>query len=91
VLDEYFEEGVSVYLDNILIATKTQEENIKLSGRVINKLYKEEITAKREKCEWGRNKIEYLGYCIGKINFTIDETKLNKISECGKKKCQTTA
>jgi RNase H-like domain found in reverse transcriptase len=83
-LDEFFEEGVSVYLDDILIAPKTQEQNIELSRRVIRKLYREGFTAKRRKCEWGREKIEYLGYCIGNNKITINGTKLNKISEWGR-------
>jgi 23S rRNA A2030 N6-methylase RlmJ len=76
VSNEYSEEVVTVFLDDILLATKTQKANIYLFCWVMKKLIKEGFTAKKEKCEPEKEEIESLGYSIGNNKIAIDKSKL---------------
>ena len=55
---------VLVYLDDILIFTKTLEEHRQIVARVLQVLCQHRLYLKLEKCEFERTEIEYLGLII---------------------------
>ena len=59
--------GVSncyVYLDDILIFNKNEAEHLKTIEEVYKRLDKAGLTLALDKCEFGKNKIDYLGYTV---------------------------
>ena len=56
--------GVKVYLDNILVSGKTEAEHLKSLGRVFERLAEFGLKLNREKCEFSRDSLEYLGHVI---------------------------
>ena len=69
MMDGIFEDLISkgvvvVYLDDILIFTKTLEEHRKVVCQVMEILQKNSLTLKPEKCKFKRTSIEYLGVVI---------------------------
>ena len=52
------------YLDDILITGKDKEEHDKNVNMVLKRLYMAGIRVRSEKCTFGRNQVEYLGYII---------------------------
>lgn len=53
-----------MYLDNILIYTETKAEHVKVVHAILNKRWAAKLYAKLSKCEFHKEKIDYLGYQI---------------------------
>ena len=65
IFEDLISEGVVVvYLDDILIFTKTLEEHQKVVRRVMEVLQKYGLSLKPEKCEFERTSVEYLGVVV---------------------------
>ena len=56
--------GVKVYLDDILVSGKTEAEHLKNLGRLFERLAEFGLKLNREKCEFSRDSLEYLGHVI---------------------------
>ena len=55
---------VDVYLDDILIHTRTLEEHCKVVREVLKRLEKFDLYLQPEKCEFELQELEYLGLII---------------------------
>jgi Reverse transcriptase (RNA-dependent DNA polymerase) len=55
---------VSVYIDNILIYTKTLEEHRRITRLVLERLRQHKLYLQADKCEFEKTHIEYLGVII---------------------------
>jgi Reverse transcriptase (RNA-dependent DNA polymerase) len=58
ILNGIFNKGVSVYLDDRLMATETREDNIHLTQEVIRLSKEAGLFAKPEKCEFFKTQVE---------------------------------
>jgi len=67
---------VVVYLDDILIFTKTEEEHERAVRRVLEVLTKHKLFLHPEKCEFHRKQIEYLGLVILENKVEMDPMKV---------------
>ncbi|SJL13533.1 uncharacterized protein ARMOST_16977 [Armillaria ostoyae] len=72
---------VTVYLDDILIFSKTLEEHRKITRRVLELLRKHKLFLKAEKCEFEVLETEYLGVIISEGSMHMDPIKLAGIAE----------
>ena len=64
VFREFLDDFVIVYLDDILIYSKTREEHLQHLHQVLQTLRKHHLYAKFSKCEIFKQKVEYLGHYI---------------------------
>lgn len=63
ILRDLIEEGqIIVYIDDILIATKTVDEHLIVLKRLMSRLAEYKIEIKPSKCKFLQKQIEYLGY-----------------------------
>jgi hypothetical protein len=76
---EYMDEFVVVYLDDILIFSKNQENHDKHVRLVLAKLQKHGLCAKLEKCEFDKSLVEFLGYVISPDGVSMDKSKVETI------------
>ena len=60
MLDEF----MTIYLDNLLIYSKSKAEHKVHLHQVFDYLYKETLFVKRKKCEFGKDSVEYLGHIV---------------------------
>jgi len=67
---------VVVYLDDILIFTKTEEEHERAVQRVLEVLVEHKLFLHPEKCEFHRKRIEYLGLVISENKVEMDPVKV---------------
>jgi hypothetical protein len=67
------ENKIQIYLDDLLIATETVEENLEILK--INKL-----ELKLRKCEFLATKINYLGYCVSAVGITPNPENIVSVS-----------
>ncbi|UYV78594.1 hypothetical protein LAZ67_16002094, partial [Cordylochernes scorpioides] len=56
--------GVICYIDDVLVSTASVEEHIAVLKTIFVRLQKHNIKLKREKCEFLRREIQYLGHLI---------------------------
>ena len=68
VADQFFAEKLdvfaTVYLDNILIFSKNEQNHAKHLRWVLSKLYEHKLKAKHEKSALGLAELQYLGHII---------------------------
>ena len=72
---------VCVYLDNILIFTKTLSEHWMITQRVLERLQEYNLCLKLEKCEFEHTQIEYPGVIISEGTVEMDPVKVSGVSE----------
>jgi len=75
-------EGIMVvYLDDILIFTKTKEEHKQVVRRVLQVLKENKLFLHPEKCEFCKQRIEYLGLVISENEVSMDLVKVAGVRE----------
>ena len=79
---------VVVYLDDIMIYTRTLEEHRKVVREVLDILRKNKLYLKPEKCEFEVTQTEYLGMIISEGHVGMDPVKVKGISEWPVPKCK---
>jgi len=65
VLRSFLDDCVIVYLDDILIFSKSREEHVRHVKQVLDVLKKENLFLNMSKCEFGKTSLVYLGYIVG--------------------------
>ncbi|SCV69279.1 BQ2448_2299 [Microbotryum intermedium] len=79
VLSPYLDTFVIVYLDDILIYSKSQAEHVLHVQKVLEKLQEAQLFAKATKCEFHRDRVEFLDYIVTNNGITMDESKVSSI------------
>ena len=70
-----------VYIDDILIFSRTQEEHDKHVAMVLERLREAGLYANPKKCAFDRSEVEYVGYLIGADGVRMDPKKLETVSK----------
>jgi len=70
-----------VYLDDILIFTRTEEEHAKAIQWVLQVLQDNKLFLHPEKCEFYKERIEYLGLVILENEVSMDPVKVTGVRE----------
>jgi hypothetical protein len=81
VLRPFLDDFVIVYLDDILIFSKSREEHIEHVNFFLDVLRKEQLFMKLSKCEFGKTSLIYLGHIVGGGELKIDPSKVKVILE----------
>jgi hypothetical protein len=81
VLRPFLDDCVIVYLDDILIFSKSLEEHVKHVKQVLDVLRKEKLFLKMSKCEFGKTSLIHLGHIFGGGELKIDPSKVKVILE----------
>jgi hypothetical protein len=79
---ELIDEGVTiVYIDDILIYTEDLAKHREVVKRVLEILEKHHLYLKPEKCEFEKEKVEYLGLIISHGKIEMDPVKVEGVSK----------
>jgi hypothetical protein len=79
ILREFLDLGVVVYLDDILIYSKTPEEHEDLVKKVLAKLEQHDLAVSLKKSVFHVKKVEFLGYIVSTEGVTMSEKKVESI------------
>ena len=72
---------VLVYLDDILVFSKTPQEHEQHLRQVLTILRSNKLYAKLSKCEFLKPQVEYLGHVISNTGISVDPNKVTAISD----------
>jgi hypothetical protein len=72
---------VVVYLDDILIFNKNWVEHLQHIQQVLHTLRQHKLYANLEKCSFGMNKVQYLGYIVDEHGVHVDPAKIQVIHD----------
>ena len=81
VLKDEIGECCQVYLDDIMIYSKSLEEHIIHVRRVLKRLIENKLVAKLSKCEFHKQELTFLGNVISKDGVKTDPDKLEAITK----------
>jgi hypothetical protein len=77
----YLDKFVIVFLDGILVYSKSEEEHEKHLRMVLQVLRENQLYAKLSKCSFYQRKIHYLGHTISEEGIIVDLEKVEAIQE----------
>ena len=87
ILRPYLEKFVILYLDDILIYSKTLDEHIEHVRTILKTLLDNNLYAKPKKCEFHKPKVEFLGHVISGKGIETDPKKVKTVKEWPTPKC----
>jgi Reverse transcriptase (RNA-dependent DNA polymerase)/RNase H-like domain found in reverse transcriptase/Integrase zinc binding domain/Retroviral aspartyl protease/Chromo (CHRromatin Organisation MOdifier) domain len=81
IFRKYLDDFVIVFLDDILIYSKTFEEHEKHVEQVLKLLRENKLYAKESKCEFFKNEVSFLGHVVGEKGISMEEHKVKAVRE----------
>ena len=81
VMDKYLDNFVVVFIDDILIYSKSKEEHKEQLKIVLQELREHQLYAKFSKCDFFKDKIQYLGHVVTKEGIFVNPKKIKEIKE----------
>lgn len=82
----FHDDGIFIYIDDIIIVSETFDEHIRQLNTVFRKLKSANLTNNIEKCAFCRPALKYLGYVVDKFGLRTDPEKVECIANYDKPK-----
>ena len=70
---------VVVFIDDILIYSKNEEEHAKHLRIVLQRLREHKLYAKFSKCDFWLKEVQFLGHTISKDGISVDPSKIQDV------------
>jgi len=70
---------MATFIDNILVATDTEEEYDELVDKVLRRLEENDLFMKPKKCQWKVREVEFLGVVIGPKGVEMQKEKMEGV------------
>ncbi|GBG62826.1 hypothetical protein CBR_g32409 [Chara braunii] len=81
IFRDILEEYVLVYLDDILVYSRTLEDHIRHLRDVLQRLRKHDFYAKLSKCRFAQRKVDFLGHHVSDQGLHMDDAKITAIAD----------
>ena len=70
---------VVIFIDDILIFSKNEEEHAEHLRIVLQRLREHKLYAKSSKCDFWRKEVQFLGHIISKDGVSVDPSKIQDV------------
>src|SRR6266511_1520862 len=80
ILRPYVGKFVEVYLDDVIIHSRTKEEHIKHVRAVLQKVREANLKLKPSKCKWFKQELTFVGHVIGINGIRPDPKNIEKLT-----------
>ena len=77
----YLDKFVIVFIDDILIYSRTREEHEQHLKMILNLLNEEKLYAKLSKCEFWIREVHFLGHVVNEKGIHVDPAKVESIKD----------
>lgn len=81
-------EGVQVYLDDILVGGKNEEQHNARLEAVLQRIQNDGVRLNQEKCAFGMDEVEFLGYKVSRAGIQPTDDKVRALHEAPEPKCK---
>lgn len=81
ILGHDLEPYVFVYLDDIIVATPDFETHVRVLQTIFDRLLAAGVTVNRDKCEFGKSELKYLGYVVDHNGLRVDADKVSAVTQ----------
>ena len=81
IFHEYLDQFVVVFIDDILVYSKSIEEHIEHLRIVLQILRDRKLFAKLSKCEFWLKEVQFLGHVISKDGIAVDPSKVEAVMD----------
>jgi len=81
IFHAYLDRFVVVFIDDILIYYKFEEEHVEHMKIVLQVLKEKKLYAKLSKCEFWLNEVSFLGHIISGNGIAVDPSKVDAVSQ----------
>jgi hypothetical protein len=80
IFRDLLDQGVVIFLDDILIYSKSADEHERLLREVFTRLRNHQLYAKESKCELWRTEVTFLGHVINRHGISMEASKVEAIT-----------
>ena len=81
--------GVLIYLDDVLVYSRTAAEHEEMLEEVLKRLRRHKLYAKASKCNWNKPELPFLGHIVGRHGTKVDPAKVAAVAEWPRPKSLT--
>ena len=79
VFHDYLNKFIIVFIDDILVYSKTQEDHETYLRLALKRLQSEKLYAKLSKCEFWLDRVMFLGHIMSEERVAVDLTKIEVV------------
>jgi hypothetical protein len=79
VFMEYLDKFVMVFIDDILVYSRSEEEHEEHLHLALHKLRENRLYAKLSKCEFWMKQVAFLGHVISKGDISVDPSRVQDV------------
>ena len=87
VFREFLDKFVNVFIDDILVYSKNEEEHQEHLGIVLQTLRDHQLYAKFSKCDFWRREVKFLGHVVTTEGINVDPVKVEAVVNWQRPKC----
>jgi Reverse transcriptase (RNA-dependent DNA polymerase) len=81
VFREYLDDLVMVYIDDILIFSRTAEDHLRHVEMILARSRQHQLFAKLSKCEFNRASLPFLGHVVDKGGVEMQQSKVQALAD----------
>jgi len=79
IFQPFLDKFVVVFIDDVLIYSRTQEEHVEYLRLVLGVLREKQLYAKLSKCEFWMEEVQFLGHVISAHGIVVDSAKVEVV------------